>query len=94
MYLFMISMLVVFLIIGAGVLVLGKRAKSVRVSEIWKLFFGLILVGVGKGMSDTDVSLRIPKLGFLLVGGILVVWFVVALIRQWRKRTAEQTSPT
>ena len=90
MYLFMIAALVLFLIIGGAVVILGKKAKSVRVSELWKLFFGLILISASSGMSTGDASLKIPKLGMLTVGSILIVWFVAAILKQWRNRTAEQ----
>ena len=92
MCLFMISALVLFLIVGGAVLALGKKAKCVRMSEMWKLCFGLILFGVGRGMSTADVSLRFPKSGMLTGGSILIVWFVVSLWMQWRKRTAEHAS--
>ena len=90
MYLFAIAALVLFLIIGGAVVALGKKAKSVRVSELWKLFFGLILVSASSGMSTADATLKIPKIGMLAVGSILIVWFVVAILKQWRNRTAEQ----
>jgi len=87
---FMIAALVLFLIIGGAVVALGKKAKSVRVSELWKLFFGLILVSASRDMSTTDATLKIPKIGMLVVGSILIVWFVVVILKQWRNRTAEQ----
>lgn len=90
MYLFAIAALVLFLIIGGAVVALGKKAKSVRVSELWKLFFGLILIGASSGMTTADASLRLPKLGMLAVGTILIIWFVAAILKQWRNRTAEQ----
>ena len=90
MYLFMISALVLFLVVGGAVLALGKKATSVRVSELWKLFFGLILISASSGMTTADASLRLPKLGMLAVGTILIVWFVAAILKQWRSRTAEQ----
>jgi heme A synthase len=90
MFLFMISALVLFLLVGGAVLALGKKAKGVRVSEMWKLFFGLILIGVSRGMSTADVSLRFPKIGMLTGGSVLIVWFVVSIWIQGRKRTAEQ----
>jgi heme A synthase len=90
MYLFMIAALVLFLIVAGAVVALGKKAKSVRVSEVWKLFFGLILISASSGMSTADASLKIPKIGMLTVGSILILWFILAVCRQWGRRTAEQ----
>jgi heme A synthase len=90
MYLFMIAELVLFVIIGGTVVALGKKAKSVRVSELWKLFFGLILISASSGMSTADATLKVPKIGMLTVGSILILWFIVAVWRQWKQRTAEQ----
>jgi heme A synthase len=90
MYLFMIAELVLFVIIGGAVVALGKKAKSVRVSELWKLFFGLILISASSGMSTADATLKVPKIGMLTVGSILILWFIVAVWRQWKQRTAEQ----
>ena len=90
MYLFLISALVLFLVVGGAVLALGKKAKSVRVSELWKLFFGFILITASRGITTADASLRLPKFGMLAVGTILIVWFIAAILKQWRIRTAKQ----
>ena len=79
MYLFMLSMLALFLIVGAGVLVFGKKAKTVRVGEVWKLFFALILIGTSRGMSGSDPLLLISKMGMLVFGCTLLGWFVGSL---------------
>ncbi len=90
MYLFLIAALILFLIIGGAVVALGKKSKSVRVSELWKLLFGLVLISASSGMSTADASVKIPKIGMLAVGTILIAWFVVAIWKQSRRRTAEQ----
>jgi len=84
--------LVLLVIVGGAVLVFRNKTWSVHVSELWKLFFGIILISFSDGMSPDDVSLNLPKIGMLAVGSVLVVWFVVAALRKLMSVVVRQES--
>ena len=83
MFLLTFIMVILFFIVGMMVLALGKKAKSVRVSELWKLFLGLILISLGfEGVFlNQPLIFKLWKIGILTFGITLVVWFAVSILR-------------
>ena len=84
MHILSIGVAVLFLLVAAAVAILGKKAKATRVSEAWKLFLGLALVALSRGMTDGDDAFLVPGVGMLCLGCALSVWFLISIAYQRR----------